>query len=233
MHFFSIVIPIYNEKENIFSLIEEINQNLDSETYNYEILIINDCSSDLNENDYKIFDELKNTKIFSNQTNLGQSYSLISGIKKSNNNTILTLDGDGQNNPIDIPKLVNLYFSNNQIYMVGGIRNKRKDSLTKLLASKIANKFRKSILNDKCDDTGCALKIFDKKTFLKFPEFDGLHRFLPAFFLAYKKKSVYINVDHRPRLKGTSKYGIYKRLINGLRDLYKVKKIIKRLKLND
>ena len=224
MHCFSIVIPIYNEKENIFSLIDEINQNLNSETYNYEILIINDCSSDLNEIDYKNFDELKNTKIFSNHRNLGQSYSLISGKKKSKNNTILTLDGDGQNNPIDIPKLVNLYFSNNQIYMVGGIRNKRKDSLTKLLASKIANKFRKSILNDQCDDTGCALKIFDKKTFLKFPEFDGLHRFLPAFFLAYKKKPLYINVDHRPRLKGTSKYGIFKRLINGLRDLYKVKK---------
>ncbi len=230
MYSFSIIIPIFNEKENIFKLIHEINNVLNLKSYNYEIIVINDCSSDLDEKDLDLIKKIQNTKIFSNKNNQGQSLSLIHGIKKSLNETIVTLDGDGQNNPEDIPKLVDLYFSKDDIFLVGGIRKKRKDSLVKLLASKIANKFRKFILNDKCDDTGCALKVFNKNCFLNFPQFDGLHRFLPAFFMAMNKKTIYVNVGHRPRLKGVSKYGIYKRLYNGLRDLYKVKKIIKRLK---
>ena len=82
-------------------------------------------------------------------------------------------------------------------------------------------------MRDDCIDTGCSLKVFDKEVFLKFPFFDGIHRFLPALFIGFEKKTLYVEVDHRPRILGVSKYGTFDRLIRGVRDLYKVKKIIK------
>ena len=88
------------------------------------------------------------------------------------------------------------------------------------------------ILNDNCKDTGCSLKVFDKEVFLKFPYFNGMHRFLPALFSGYNKKTHFINVDHRPRIFGISKYGTWGRLIRGIRDLIKVVKIIKKFKSN-
>ena len=100
----------------------------------------------------------------------------------------------------------------------------------KIISSRIANYIRKIVLKDNCNDTGCSLKIFDKNIFLKFPFFDGIHRFLPALFSGYGKKTFFINVDHRPRLHGYSKYGTYGRLFRGIRDLFKVAKIIKKFK---
>ena len=95
------------------------------------------------------------------------------------------MDGDGQNNPKDIAKLLNKYLSNKKIYLVSGIRNKRKDSFIKILTSIIANRFRMIILKDDCIDTGCSLKVFDKEVFLSFPFFDGIHRFLPSLFIGF------------------------------------------------
>ena len=101
------------------------------------------------------------------------------------------------------------------------------------MSSRLANFIRKLILNDNCDDTGCSLKIFDRKTFLKIPFFDGLHRFLPALFSGLGKKTLFINVDHRSRVYGVSKYATIDRLLRGIRDLIKVKKILKDLKKSD
>ena len=114
--------------------------------------------------------------------------------------------------------------------MVSGIRVNRKDSSIKIISSKIANYVRKKILNDNCNDTGCSLKLFKKKIFLQIPYFNGLHRFIPSFFegLGYKVK--YVNVRHRKRLKGKSKYGTLNRLFNGIYNIILVKKIIKELK---
>ena len=131
-----------------------------------------------------------------------------------------------QNNPNDIPSLINLYNSDS-FKLVGGIRKKRKDNLTKIISSYLANKIRSFILKDDCKDTGCSLKIFDKDIFLKFPYFDGLHRFLPALFKGYGYKTSFIEVDHRKRYKGISKYGTLSRLIWGVRDIFKVLNIIK------
>jgi len=236
MNNFSIIIPVFNEEKNIVDLIDEINLSLNDYYKLFEIIIVNDCSTD---DTYKLLN-LKtkkpnnNIKIINNEKNLGQSYSISNGIKNSNYEIIVTIDGDGQNDPKDILKLLKYYISHKDLFLVGGIRKKRKDKIIKILSSKLANFVRKNILNDKCDDTGCSLKVFDKSCFLKFPFFDGMHRFLPALFSGFSKKTFFISVNHRHRIHGKSNYGTFERLYKGIFDLYKVAKIIRKLKkIND
>ena len=229
---FSIVIPVFNEAGNIGKLLNEINFILKKDKkLKFELLIVNDASTDdtLKEiNNY--LKTQNNVSVLNNYTNLGQSYSITQGIKNSKYETIVTIDGDGQNNPKDIPILLNRYFLDKDLYLVGGIRNKRQDNHIKILSSKIANNFRQLILNDNCPDTGCSLKVFDKNTYLKFPYFNGIHRFLPALFKGYNKKTFFINVDHRKRVAGKSNYGTFKRLFYGLIDVFKVLSIINKFK---
>ena len=225
---FSIVIPLFNESQNIEILIEEINLSL-NEFKNFEIILVNDESTD---NTLKIIKKIKNKKIkiINNKINRGQSYSIHEGIKNSLNNIIVTIDGDGQNDPADIPKLIASYLQNDNIKLVGGIRLKRKDKYIKIISSKIANFVRSRILNDKCSDTGCSLKVFNRDIFLSFPYFDGIHRFLPALFKGYGHETKFIEVNHRIRKYGKSNYGTIDRLIRGIKDINKVKEILKKLK---
>ena len=229
----SLVIPIYNEELSIKKLIDEINFNLEKKNYQYEVIIVDDGSTDNTKN---VLDEILKqysfVKIIANKINVGQSFSLIEGIKKSKYLNIITLDGDGQNNPKDISKIAKLFFDDENIKLVGGIRSKRKDNIIKRFSSIFANGIRKFILNDDCVDTGCSLKIFDKNIFLMFPKFDGIHRFLPALFKGYGYKTYFINVEHRERKYGYSKYGTFRRMIKGIRDIFIVIKIIKKYKEN-
>jgi len=222
---FSIVIPIFNEEDNIEILIDEIFLNLNDYS-EFEIILVNDGSID---NSSTTISNLKyqNIKLIDRNVNKGQSYSILEGVKNSKYQTIITLDGDGQNNPKDIPILLNKYFSDKQLSLVGGIRVKRKDSYIKILSSIIANRVRSFILKDNCSDTGCSLKVFDKKIFLKFPFFTGMHRFLPALFSGFGYKTFFLDVDHRARKKGFSKYGTFDRLYKGIIDIRKVINILK------
>ena len=224
---FSIIIPIYNEAQNIESLINEIYTTLDN-SYKFELLLVNDKSTDNTIEVVKNLQKKFNIILINNPKNKGQSYSITHGIKKSIYKTIVTLDGDGQNNPEDIPKLLKKYYSRNDLYLVGGIRKKRQDRFIKILSSRIANKIRSIIFNDGCNDTGCSLKVFDKKIFLEFPFFTGIHRFLPSLFTGYGYQTFFINVDHRVRIKGSSNYGTLDRLFRGIIDIIKVKNIIKK-----
>ena len=226
---FTLVIPVFNEEDNLVSLIKEIKTAL-ANYINFELIFVNDFSSD---NTLEILKKEKkkfNFKIINNQLNLGQSYSIFSGIKQSKYNIIVTLDGDGQNNPYDIPKLLEFYNKSNDIYLVGGIRSKRKDNLIKIISSRIANYVRSKFLEDGCTDTGCSLKVFDKNIFLQFEYFNGIHRFLPALFNGFGYKTFFLSVDHRKRNYGKSKYGTFLRLFNGLRDMIKVKNMINKNK---
>ena len=222
---FSIVIPLYNEGENIQFLLEEIFINL-KKFNNYEIILINDSSTDQT---VSLISQIKNSKIklINNSINKGQSFSIYRGIQEASFEIIVTLDGDGQNDPADIPNLLKKYISNNDTQLVGGIRLKRQDNIIKIVSSRIANYIRMIILKDNCKDTGCSLKVFNKHIFLSFPFFDGIHRFLPALFIGFGYKTFFINVNHRRRKFGVSKYGTVTRLFKGIRDLYIVKKIIK------
>ncbi len=226
---FSVIIPVYNEQDNLLKLIDEINHSL-TDFSNYEIIFINDASTD---NTFNVLNNIKNSKIkiLNNKINSGQSFSIHYGIKSSIFNIIITIDGDGQNDPADIPSLLRHYLSVEAIKLVGGIRIIRKDNLLKIISSKIANYLRSRVLQDNCADTGCSLKIFDKQIFLNFPYFDGIHRFLPALFKGYGFKTKFVNVNHRSRKYGLSKYGTINRLFRGIRDIIKVKKIINKKKI--
>jgi len=234
--YFSLVIPVYNEQENIITLLTEIVNTLPFDKFNYEIVIVNDASTDNSLKEIEIFSKkfTSNFKILNNKKNLGQSKSLHKGISLSQYDTIVSIDGDGQNNPTDIPKLLNIYKSMPDVYLLGGLRLKRKDSLVKRISSKIANKIRSYILKDDCIDTGCSLKVFDKSIFLNLPYFNGIHRFLPALFKGFQKKTYFVEVDHRPRNFGNSKYGTFNRLLRGIIDIVKVLIIINKYnKKND
>jgi len=226
---FSIIIPVYNEALNIKKLISEIYQTL-GEPKEYEIIIVDDWSQDSTVKIVKSFQNEFFVNLIKHKKNLGQSNSILSGIKNSKNKIIVTIDGDGQNNPNDIPVLLEKYILLKDFSLIGGIRKNRKDNLIKIISSKIANLIRSKILNDNCKDTGCSLKIFDKNVFLKLPFFDGMHRFLPALFKGFGYRTYFMDVDHRPRLLGYSKYGTFDRLFRGIRDLIRVMVIINKYK---
>ena len=225
----SIVIPIYNEEKNINILVGEI-MNIEDINKINDIILVDDNSLD---NSKFVISQLekKNRKIksFFHNKNLGQSMAIYNGAKQTTSEVIVTLDADLQNNPKDINKLIELYFVDKKTKLVGGIRLHRKDSFTKKISSKFANALRKFILNDDCDDTGCSLKIFDRNIFLSLPFFNGIHRFLPALFKYSGSNNKFIIVDHRSRKYGISNYGTLDRALKGMKDLYKVKKIIKKL----
>lgn len=232
MNKLSVVIPLFNEEQNLRKLVDEIFLCLVNK-YMFEIIFVNDGSTDRSvEVLEKLRNKHKNIFIINQDTNKGQSFSIYNGVHFSNYKSIVTLDADLQNDPKDIELLANFYFQNYPNYkLVGGIRNKRKDSIIKLISSKIANKVRKFILNDKCDDTGCSLKVFDKSEFVKLPYFSGMHRFLPALFLALNNKNFFLKVNHRHRVHGKSKYGTIDRLIKGIIDIFRV--LIIKYKLNN
>ena len=221
------MIPVYNEEKNIIKLINEI-ESVINYTNQYEIVIVNDCSTDNTFNILNKYKKNKKFKILDNKSNKGQSFSIHHGIQHSSHDTIITIDGDGQNDSNDIKKLYDVFFTSENIKLVSGIRKNRKDTIIKIYSSKIANFFRDLILKDGCKDTGCALKVFDKKIFLTFPFFNGIHRFLPSLYVGFGYEVIYINVHHRKRLYGKSKYGTFKRLIHGVRDLIHVRRIIKK-----
>ena len=227
MFSYSIIIPFYNEEANLSILTKEINEYL-SNNIIYEIVFIDDGSTD---NSYKEAQKLIskyqkiNFNLLNNLTNQGQSYSITKGIKIAKYENIITIDADCQNNPKDINNLIEIY-EKNKFKLIGGIRTKRKDNIIKIYSSILANLVRRILLNDNCKDTGCSLKVFEKKIFLMFPYFDGIHRFLPALFKGYGYNTKFISVDHRQRKYGKSKYGTFKRLLKGIRDIFIVKRII-------
>ena len=221
----SIIIPVYNESKNIEILYKEIKQSLPS-FINYEIIFVNDYSDDDSKIYFNQLRQNKNVKIINNEFQSGQSKSIYNGIINSSYEIIVTLDGDCQNDPNDIEKLVVQFNLNSDLKLVAGIREKRKDKIIKIISSRIANYVRDLFLNDGCPDTGCGLKVFDKKIFLSFDFFNGIHRFLPALYLGFGHDVKYIKVNHRNREFGKSKYGTMMRLVDGIKHIFLVKKMI-------
>ena len=230
MHKFSLVIPVYNEQKNIESLYNEI---ISSNSYDYlnNIIFVDDASID-NSLDIlnKISEKNEIVTILQHDNNMGQSRSIITALEFSNDEYIITIDGDGQNDPNDIIKLIKILEKYPNVSLVGGLRMNRKDSFIKKYTSIIANHIRRALLDDDCIDTGCSLKIFDKEIFLNFPFFNGIHRFLPALYKGSGYKCYFVNVNHRPRTQGKSNYGTLDRLFVGIKDIFKVKKILNKIK---
>jgi len=218
----SVLVPIYNEADNIAPLIHDIRTALDDQIA-YELIYIDDNSTDTS---WAILQEqakdFKALRLIRHQKTYGQSIAILTGIKSAQADWIVTLDGDGQNDPADIPRLLAVLQNPErplQLLMVAGVRRFRHDNRLKRLSSRIANSIRHRLLHDNTRDTGCGLKLFSRKAFLALPHFNHMHRFLHALFLREGGQVISIEVNHRPRQHGKSKYGLFDRLWVGITDL--------------
>jgi dolichol-phosphate mannosyltransferase len=217
----SVVIPVKNEAENIASLAGEIRAALDG-LVEYEILYVDDGSSDATAAEVsRLAAKMPKVRLLRHTRNCGQSAAIRTGVRAAQAAWIATLDGDGQNDPADIPKLWRLlrHAPGEPALMIAGCREERRDSRSKRWASAIANAIRGRLLGDRTPDTGCGLKLFPRSLFLELPYFDPMHRFLPALVLREDGTVRSVPVNHRPRRSGKSKYGILDRLGVGIVDI--------------
>lgn len=232
----SVVIPVCNEEESISTLIDEITHVLSGQ-YQHEIIVIDDGSTDNTlEVLLKIKQDLPTLRIIKHLKNSGQSTAVRTGVQHAKSAWIATLDGDGQNDPADIPNLYNELINNQNSdpwLVVAGYRKKRKDTWLKRISSKYANGIRDKLLRDGTPDTGCGLKVFARDSFLALPYFDHMHRYIPALFQRQGGRVVSIEVNHRHRLQGTSKYGFHNRLWVGIVDILGVRWLQNRARLTD
>jgi len=229
----SVVIPIFNEEENIKNLVEEISISL--KHLSFEVIVVDDKSSD---NSLNVLKDLKSNfeflRVVLHKNNYGQSSAIRTGILSAKSKWIATVDGDGQNDPVDIPKLYNSLIEMNKLnenVLIAGNRINRKDNWLKRFSSTNANRIRARILKDEAPDTGCGLKLFPKNFFLGLPFFDHMHRYIPALFISQGGSVISIAVNHRPRNKGESKYGFNNRFWVGISDLFGVRWLMKRSKI--
>jgi len=218
---YSVVVPVYNEQENVGPLAAEIATAMDGMPY--EMIFVNDASTD---GTLAALGKLKSTyttlRVLSHRENAGQSRSVRSGVLAAAGEIIATLDGDGQNDPADIPNLIKIMTRSDapgNLALVGGRRAKRKDTWAKRTASKLGNGVRKWLLKDEADDTGCGLKVFRREAFLRLPYFDHIHRYIPALMLREGYVIEFADVGHRNRQFGVSKYTNFGRLIVSISDL--------------
>ncbi len=225
----SVVVPVKNEQDNVASLIAEIDAALSK--VKHEIIYVNDGSTDATLSTLKqLQKKYKQLRVISHQQSCGQSTAVRTGVKFARYDWVATLDGDGQNNPADIPKLIDAVSEG--VELVGGNRRlSRRDTFIKRISSVIANTVRSAMLRDDTPDTGCGLKLFQREAFLDLPYFDHMHRFLPALIKRRGGKIVSVHVQHRNREYGKSNYGTLDRLIVGIVDLFGVAWLQRRAKL--
>ncbi len=213
--------PVLNEAENVAALVTEIAAALDGLAA-YEMVYVDDGSTDGTVVALMaLTSRYPALRIIRHAKRCGQSAAIRTGVKAATGRFIATLDGDGQNDPADIPKLWAQVRKdpNARPLMLAGQRAKRQDSWSKRYSSKAANKIRRSLLKDDTPDTGCGLKLFPRDVFLDFPYFDHMHRFLCALMIRAGGEIISVPVNHRPRLRGASKYGFWDRLWVGIFDL--------------
>lgn len=230
----SVVVPVKNEQDNVEPLVREIAAAL-AGAATFEIVYVNDGSTDATQ---ARLDALKAKfpmlRVIRHRTSCGQSRAVTTGVTAARFEWIATLDGDGQNDPADIPALLDTLADPAQpanLELIAGWRSKRNDTFVRRLSSKIANGVRSRMLKDNTPDTGCGLKLFARESFLALPNFDHMHRFLPALVLRNGGAVVSVPVHHRARERGSSKYGIHNRLWVGIVDLFGVAWLQRRVRL--
>jgi dolichol-phosphate mannosyltransferase len=221
----SVVIPLLDESGNVGPLIAEITAALEAYApvgQAFEIVCVDDGSTDTTAQEVK---EAKaqnpHVRLIAHPCRLGMSAALRNGIRRARATWVLTMDGDRQNDPADAPRVLDLAWMkgrDNKV-LVAGIRVNRRDTTAKRLASRFANKIRKTLLNDHCPDTGCSLKAFPRDSYLELPFFNGLHRFMPALLKLYGHTCVFTPVNDRPREHGVSKSDFLGRAVRGAYDL--------------
>ena len=225
----SVVVPARNEAPNIAPLVAEIVRAFTAEPI--EIIYVNDGSADETEAELRaLMKQHAFLRQLKHEVSCGQSAAVRSGVAAASAALVVTLEGDGQNDPAFLPALVAPLERDGGVGLVAGQRVGRKATAFKRLQSRIANTARKAVLRDGTRDTGCGLKAFRRDVFLALPYFDGLHRFLPALVRREGFRIAYVDVVDRPRLHGVSNYGLWDRLWVGILDLAGVWWLIRRKK---
>ena len=227
----SVVVPVFNEQDNVGPLLREILAALRGKVA-FEAVFVDDDSKDGTLAALQALKaEAPELRVLHHVKQSGQSTAIRTGVKAARGAWVATLDGDGQNDPADIPKLLEARASADRaIKLFAGWRVNRRDSGSKRWASKWANKIRSGMLRDDTPDTGCGIKLFEREAFLDLPYFDHMHRYLPALMQRAGWKTVSVPVNHRPRSAGVSKYNNLNRALVGLRDLRGVAWLIVRSK---
>ena len=225
----SVVVPVHNEEDNVAPLVGEIVAALRGHV-DFEIVYVDDTSKDAT---LQRLRELQATvpelRVIRHLSNAGQSTAVRNGVKAARAPWIATLDGDGQNDPADIPKLLaQRGAATADTKLFAGWRVHRQDSGSKRWASKFANGIRSRMLRDATPDTGCGIKLFERAAFLDLPYFDHMHRYLPALMQRAGWQTVSVPVNHRHRTAGVSKYNNLGRAIVGIKDLFGVSWLIQR-----
>ena len=214
----SVVVPVRNEASNILPLLAEISAALAG--LDCEIVYVDDGSTDdTRERLLEAVAIYPQLRWLRHRVSCGQSAAIVSGVRAARGEWIATLDGDGQNDPADIPALLAQVRQATGLLLVAGHRVRRRDSRVKRWGSLVANAVRARLLGDATPDTGCGLKLFRREAFLLLPAFDHMHRFLPALFIREGGRVVSVPVRHRARLRGRSNYGTFDRLWVGLVDI--------------
>lgn len=218
--FHSIIIPAHNEQENLPKLLDEIKEVMQKLGLTWEVLVVDDGSTDTTWKTLEtIQQKLPELRAIRHTRSFGQTAALYTGIKSALGSIIITMDADGQNNPQDIPRVLQGLAN---VDCVSGCRALRHDTWQKKVTSKIANACRRLVLGDTIVDTGCSLKAFKACCFQNIKPFRGMHRFLPSLFLIEGYKVREISVSHRPRQKGISHYSLRNRGFSTLSDLLAV-----------
>jgi len=228
----SVVVPVFNERDNVAPLVHEITAALRG-VADFEIVYVDDHSRD---DTLAVLSALKaevpELRVIHHVSQSGQSTAVRNGVNAARGQWIATLDGDGQNDPADIPKLLaERAGAAPEIKLFAGWRVNRQDSGSKRWASKWANAIRARMLRDDTPDTGCGIKLFERAAFLDLPYFDHMHRYLPALMQRAGWKTVSVPVNHRPRSAGVSKYNNLNRALVGIADLRGVAWLIRRAKV--
>ncbi len=232
----SVVIPVKNEAGNAGPLAAEIHAALMGKL-DYEIIFVDDGSSDATISELASLEAADNKlRVMRHRASCGQSQATITGVAAARGTWIATLDGDGQNDPADIPKLLaerDKLGERAPRALFIGRRGARRDNAARLIASKIANAVRGTLLQDNTPDSGCGIKLLARDLFLELPRFNALHRFVPALVIRAGGKVISVPVNHRPRTRGVSKYGILQRGAIGLVDMLGVFWLLRRNTLPD
>lgn len=220
----SVVIPVCNEEENVLPLAQEIHAALQGR-YSFETVFVDDGSTDATAKSVLAAKAqgMPEIRLIRHSVRSGQSAAVATGVRESRATLVATLDGDGQNDPADIPNLLDAALAAPDVRLVMGNRVTRRDTWLRRLSSRVANGVRSRLLGDGTPDTGCGIKLMWRATFVELPVFDHMHRFLPALYLRNGDRVISVPVGHRPRTRGTSKYGLFDRLWVGIVDIFGVR----------
>jgi dolichol-phosphate mannosyltransferase len=227
----SVVVPVCNEAENVGPLAREIATALAGRPF--EILFVDDGSTDTTAAAVLAARvTIPEIRLLRHSFRSGQSAAVTTGVRHARADWVGTLDGDGQNDPGDLPRLfaARLISENATVSLFQGHRTTRKDTGFRRLQSRIANGVRSSMLGDGTPDTGCGIKVMSRAVYMELPKFDHMHRFLPALFQRAGARVISVPVNHRPRARGTSKYGMLDRLWVGIVDIFGVMWLRRRYK---